>query len=191
MRRDRRATTCNRTRRCHRRRARRSLFDGKLTHRKQRVQDDERNDRRDGDRDNPRIGPAEEEIAFEEFRDGPHGILAEEDRRNEGHVHPHGTAPAGGPTRFAPSRAAPANGCGVHARYQCRRQAGRRAPSFALPLSAVDPTLDSGPLASRPNGTSLGVLTVVGPDVKLSRGVSASVDLRQGTFRESGENAPV
>ena len=66
-----------------------TVVDRKFAHREQGVRDDQRDDAGDHARDDHRIGPAEEEIALEEFGDHPHGVLAEQDRRDESHVYPH------------------------------------------------------------------------------------------------------
>ena len=66
-----------------------AVIDRKLAHGKESMRDDQRDDQRHHDGDDPGIGDAEEKIAFEKSGDGPHRILAEQNRRHEEHVAPH------------------------------------------------------------------------------------------------------
>src|SRR5262245_40860796 len=61
----------------------------KLAHREQAVNHKHHGDQRDHERDNGGIGSAKEKIALEHLGDPPHGIVADQDRRDESHVSPH------------------------------------------------------------------------------------------------------
>ena len=101
-----------------------------LPHREERVDDDEREDRRHDHRDDARVGRPEEEVALEELRDRPHRVLAQQDRGDEEHVAPHEEAQreagealrevhAGGPAALAGPVGKTDAGddvrCGIHA----------------------------------------------------------------------------